>query len=92
MIAETKVCESAFPIEQFKTTPHPMLQSAESMKSMLQLRVNPNSNPQTVEGGAPPTYDSLYGRIKEAKQEHGTGFQFFKAVAIILSAVIGGNL
>ena len=56
------------------------------------LRVNPNSNPQTEEGGAPPTYDSLYGRIKEAKQEHGTGFQFFKAVAIILSAVIGGNL
>eukprot|EP00116_Pleurobrachia_bachei_P010041 sb/3470303/ len=57
---------------------------------MLQLRVNPNSNSQTIEGAAPPTYDSLYGRIKEAKREHGTGLQFFKSVATILSAAIGG--
>ncbi|XP_063694821.1 transmembrane protein 272 isoform X1 [Bolinopsis microptera] len=38
----------------------------------------------------PPSYDSLFGKIKEARTEHGNSFGFFKALLAILGAAIGG--
>ncbi|KAL5255688.1 hypothetical protein ACHWQZ_G011052 [Mnemiopsis leidyi] len=47
---------------------------------------------QPVMSGAepPPSYDSLFGKIKEARTEHGNSLGFFKALAAILGAAIGG--
>jgi len=38
----------------------------------------------------PPSYDSLFGKIKEARTEHGNSFGFVKALLAILGAAIGG--
>ena len=39
----------------------------------------------------PPSYDSLFGKIKDARNEHGNSFGFLKALAAILGAAIGGK-
>ena len=54
-------------------------------------RVHGAAIAQVVGSTAPPTYDSIFGRIKGAKEEHGNSFGFVKALFTIVGAAIGGE-
>lgn len=55
------------------------------------MYIPPDGEETPVVGStAPPTYDSIFGRIKGAKEEHGNSFGFVKALFTIVGAAIGG--
>jgi len=63
----------------------------QSEQNMQDTRPTAESDSLVMSGAdAPPSYDSIFGKIKDAHGTHGNSFGFVKSLATIMAASIGG--